>query len=280
MKNQLLLVLISITLYGCGVKESEYNLVVSQKDSLVNVVNTLKLENDMLKNGENRLVNHIRFYYDNKEYVKALSSIDSLKTYHPESMYFVENEKVIFEIERKAAVILDSIAKAKNDSVKLANINDLGAWELGEYVDNFDEPTGDKYVFSNFYGTFSNSATVGSVLRVCVITSYYDDKYNYSVKLNFDEYSNGTIETNFSDCTYTKVVNKEQRKVYTGYDYYCYYDENNNSISLRDILLEEGEYEFEFRFKYGRKYRFIIDSRGLNNALIKAGMKSLDELIN
>jgi hypothetical protein len=48
---------------------------------------------------------------------------------------------------------------------------------------------------------------------------------------------------------------------------------------LKDILTHEGSYDFIMQFKYGTEYRFTINTEHLNNALVKAGLKSIDELI-
>lgn len=41
-----------------------------------------------------------------------------------------------------------------------------GMWNVGNYVDDFGEPTKHGYVYAEVYGTFSNSATTDSKLRV------------------------------------------------------------------------------------------------------------------
>ena len=41
----------------------------------------------------------------------------------------------------------------------------FSSWEKGEYVDEFNTPTGDKYIITDCVGTFSNSATSGSKLN-------------------------------------------------------------------------------------------------------------------
>ena len=52
----------------------------------------------------------------------------------------------------------------------------FGSWSLDYYVDEFDEPTSDGYVYnySMFLGTFSNSATTDSILQVMLLADKSD----------------------------------------------------------------------------------------------------------
>lgn len=271
----LLIIVLSTLMCGCGISETKYNKVISQRDSLQLEVNKLKQDVDVLKNGEERLMNFIRLHKDNCEYVKAFDNLNNLKKYHPESPLFKEHEALFSDIEKKATIIIDSIAKAERDSIKLASINELGVWKIGNYVNDFDEPTGEHFVYSEFYGTFSNSATAGSTLRIYVTVTT-----DYGVSFRFDEYDNGTFEER-EYCNSAKVVNKKLRSVYTfesSYNYHWFRDENGKSISVDSILMKEGIYEFYYRLKYGTNYSFKIDSQYLNNALVKAGIKSIDDL--
>ena len=80
-------------------------------------------------------------------------------------------------------------------------------------------------------------------------------------------------------CEYTKIVNKELRKVYEGYDPSGGGREKDGGwVSLEDMLMNEGSYEFSVRLEYSTRYQFTINSKYLNNALVKAGLKSIDEI--
>lgn len=46
------------------------------------------------------------------------------------------------------------------------NNESYGMWNVGNYVDDFGEPTKHGYVYAEVYGTFSNSVTTDSKLRV------------------------------------------------------------------------------------------------------------------
>ena len=281
MKKLLLLFSLSIIMVACGVKQTDYNKIITQRDSLLHVIDSLIVENEELKNGEDRLINYITLHNNNNNYIDALEYLNKLRKYHPESPLLTKHQTLFSEIERKAQTKIDSIAKVRSDSIKLANINNLGVWRIGDFVNDFDEPTGNHYVYTNIYGIFSNSATAGSKLRVNVqfLSYHLDDPYDYSIKLRFDEYDNGTYER--EECTSIKVVNKESRKVFKAYEAsrYDYLEDKDGGVySTKYILTEEGIYEFEMRFKYGTVYQFSIDTKYVNNALVKAGLKRIEDL--
>lgn len=279
MKRLTSLLLLSTILFGCGVKEAEHLKVVAQRDSLQLIVNSLTERVDVLENGEERLMNFITLHNNKKNYIKAAENIEALKKYHPESQLMTKHSKLFSEIEGKAQVIKDSIDKAVRDSIKLASITELGNWDLIPYVNEFDEPTGDYLVRAEFYGAFSNSATAGSRLRIRAEVTRYSEEWDPSIDLKYDEYNNGTYED--ERVTYCRVVNKEKRKSY--YDdggWGGYTDrETKERLSLYEILKDEGVYEFNVSLKYGTKYQFTIDSRYLNNAMVKAKLISIDEFL-
>ena len=277
MKRLTSLLLLSTILFGCGVNEVEHLKVVAQRDSLQLIVNSLTERVDVLENGEERLMNFITLHNNKKNYIKAAENIEALKKHHPESQLMRKHSKLFSEIESKAQVLKDSIDKAVRDSIKLASITELGDWKIGNFVNDFDEPTGEHFVIAEFYGVFSNSATAGSRLRIrAVVTSYSDEP---SINLKYDEYNNGTYED--ERVTYCRVVNKEKRKsYYDDHGWGVYTDkETRERFYLYEMLKNEGVYEFEMNLKYGTKYQFTIDSRYLNNALVKAKLISLDEFL-
>jgi hypothetical protein len=270
------LFILTFLVIGCGVNESEYNRVKSERDSLLQVV-------DELKNGEERLLNFITMYNNNKDYIQAYKNLERLRKHHPESPLFETNKKLFSSLENKAITLIDSINKVKNDSIKLANIDELGIWEIGDFVNDFDEPTGKHFVYSNVYGHFSNSATSYDKLRIYI--RWTGDEKQYNVSLKFDEYDNGTYDIDFNynqdELQYIKIINKELRKVYTGEKYYIRErvedNSNNRIVSLKEILVNEGIYTFTLKYKHNTEYSFQIESSFLNNALIKAGLKDINE---
>lgn len=263
-------------LWGC-VKQSTHDQALRTIDSLKVANQTLIEENDELLNGEKRLIDYIELYHRNKDYVKSYEFITMLKSRHPASNYLIQKEKMVVSIERGARIMQDSIDKAREDSVKLANINELGIWEVRDVKNDFDEPTGKKYLSAYISGRFSNSATAGSPLRVWISIDSVDD-----ISVYFDEYSDWTYDN--EDISHIKVVNKEARKVYESLwldqaSFDKLYEKGGNKTKsykkLVDILADEGIYEIEVYTEYKTMYIFTINSQYLENAMLKAGMKKL-----
>lgn len=258
---------------GC-VSKSKYEKAQEEINSLKEENKKLKVINEELLNGEDRLMNYIKLYSDSNDYIKAYESLIKLKKYHPESNKLGQNNKLFTQIEKIALAKIDSIKEAKEDSLKRANINELGDWGIGNFINDFDEPTGEKYVHANFWGQFSNSATANDKLRINI--RIYGDKKNPIVDIRFDEYDNGTYED--EKIEYTKIINKKSRKKYIGErSFYSFTDiESKEGNRLIDILTKEGVYEFYMRLDYKTVYEFSINTNYLNNALIKAGLKELE----
>lgn len=258
-------------LLGC-VNKSTHQKALQTIDSLRVANQTLIEENDELLNGEKRLIDYIELHNRNNDFLKSYDFIVKLKSKHPESDYITKNEKILSVIENEARIMLDSLEKAKQDSIRRANIHELGIWKIGEYVNDFDEPTGEKYLYANVIGIFSNSATARSILGVKV--KVWNDG---SIGLYYDEYNDGTYEN--EKIRNIKIVNKEARKVYKSlWDVWnpddCLFD-NDEKMTLEEVLMKEGKYEFYITLKYNTKYQFIINSDYLENAMLKAGIKKL-----
>lgn len=148
-------------------------------------------------------------------------------------------------------------------------------WHMGDIIDKWDEPTGEHYLYADFYGAFSNSATAGSKLRIRFYAKNLTSiEYDYSYYFNFDEYNDGTYEDEEEYCEYIKVINKATGKVFLGnHPDARLEDKEGNYYMLEDIMASEGAYEIKMRSEYGTVYLFTIDTKGIDKALVKAGLK-------
>lgn len=83
-------------------------------------------------------------------------------------------------------------------------------WTEGNYVDEFNNPTGIKYMTAIFSGTFNNSATTKSKLTVVFLIDYC----SYSIKLY--EYGNSLVKNYYSkDKRYNiTILTQDNTKVY------------------------------------------------------------------
>ena len=161
-----------------------------------------------------------------------------------------------------------------------------GDWEVCDYVNDFDEPTGQKYVRQVIVGDFSNSATASSPLRVYVFL--YKSAYSWREnqvdgKMLFDEYCDGTEDFHiWGDASPakngSKIIDKPNRKAY-------YYKERvvggwrnidtDEWYGWIDILRDTSRVlNFTLKGEYRDEYRFTINTDKLNKALRDAGIVS------
>ncbi len=248
-------------------------------DSLKNENALLIAENEKLLNGEERLVNLYNMNVSKGNYLSAEENYNNLVKYHPESISINQLQKSINDVLNKAQYQRDSIAKIVNDSIRLANIDELGDWRIGEYVNDFDEPTGEHYVYQTMLGKFSNSATAGSDLLVKLIIHRESQSY-IRVDTEYDEYTNGTIDGknyNQRKNNSIKIVCHKTRKVYFNDAQRRALQENGtyNYTGMLPILKQGGNIEFRVRDDYSTVYYYTVQSDYLENALLKAGIETL-----
>lgn len=110
---------------------------------------------------------------------------------------------------KKKIAIADSIDRAKDSlslirKVKQDSINRINErlekerqkcekWYIGNYVDDFDDPTGEKFIGFKTSGSFSNSATSNSNLNVKVLV----DNNDFGIELM--EYSDNPVTYFYSE---------------------------------------------------------------------------------
>lgn len=178
--------------------------------------------------------------------------------------------------------LLITLTSCNSSSKKSSNNNFSGEyvkkdiWEIGDIVDDFDEPTGKYFVYADFFGTFCNSVTAEDILRIRLMARCLTGiEYDYDIYLQFDEYNNGTYDKDDYDDSpiSVKIINKENRSIFKGRNFYDLQDKEGKRVNLNTILIEDGIYTFEVKFKYNTFYKFHIDTKGLNQALIKAKLK-------
>lgn len=88
-------------------------------------------------------------------------------------------------------------------------------WKVGEFVDDFGDPIGEKYIYTKAEGTFSNSATLDSKLYVKIIV----DNIAY-VKISLYEYTSDNpasyILNEYAKISFKNSEGKVRKEHYTG----------------------------------------------------------------
>jgi len=276
----LLLCYISICLSGC-VGRSRLLEARITIDSLKSENVCLLKENEELLNGEERLTNQYRLNVSRGNYILAEENYHNLVKYHPGAISIEKLKESIDDVLDKAQLQRDSIQKAIKDSVKIANINELGEWKIGYFVDDFKELTGKCFVYQKIIGTFSNSATASRALLV-TIQIYKDSRNDIEIEVRHDEYMNGVIDQkNFEWEKYgaLRVVCYSTRKVYVNYRHCMVLMDidTRKYTSLLDILKMGDKIEFKVKSGYSTRYNYTVEARHLENALLKAGIETLNE---
>ena len=278
MKKILILINTLLLLISC-VGQEEHNAVVNELEKATKTIDSLTIINaeyrsqiDELLNGRDRLIGQYNSFVSSNKFIKAEEIYQTLIARHPDAD---KDIKDIYSTRKRAQEQRDSINKVQRDSIRLANINNLGDWKIGDYVDDFGDPTGEHYVYQNIIGSFSNSATSNSSLKVFVKVYRFQDRIHVDFK--YDEYCNGTIDDTY--CYKQKFVCHNLRKVFEDYGIDSYIEkglERNEANAIKDIdmLLLEDTFEATC-IEDKTKYYFTINTKYLENALIKAGILKL-----
>lgn len=275
------LIVYIILLIGC-VPKSKYDMAMARIDSLKLENNKLQCEKEELMNGESRLIDLIDYSIANKKYLNALKFINLLQEKHPQSKKIISLQSLMQIISLEAKNEQAIVEKAIADSIRLSNINELGIWEIGYYEDQFGRKTGKKFILGSTQGTFSNTATNGSPLRVdflinekgyvymqlfeydssnplkssytkkfmMIVTSIDGNNFAYELKLDSSGYLEIWTSNYFGGENIIEIYNLfKTSKLYS-----CKVWEVDNSTS---------------------KYFFKINPSYFENALLKAGIETL-----
>ena len=170
-----------------------------------------------------------------------------------------------------------------NSSKQTIETSPYGDWQICDYVNDFDEPTVEKYVCQIIQGDFSNSATASSSLRVYVYLYHdynqFSNKHSVNGKILFDEYIDGTKDFHiWRDASPakngTKIIDRPNKKAYYYEERMAFQDIETRKYSNWINILRDTSSVFNFTVKgeYQDEYRFAINSDKLNEALKDAGI--------
>lgn len=179
------------------------------------------------------------------------------------------------EAQERQRFVQDSI---EAEQARLDSINNLGIWKIEYYVDDFGDQTNHGYVSTEVNGTFSNSATTDSRLRVRFVID------TSSIRINLYEYG-GNHPIKGEGFLYFKVkgADGDTQEIQTNNDDYginrvVSYSYSDYDKILRSILYKGGEVRFKgISDRYGSpsEYNFTITNadhleKALNR-MVKSG---------
>ena len=189
---------IQILLSGCGASSTGSGSLTAEHQSLKTEHESLKTANQSLtkqvndlKFGADRIIASVQLAYSKKSYIDAKVGIKLLEEKHPESIKNGEFRKLLKTIEQEELAAEQKSLAEEKEKHRLANLQNTGMWEMGEYVDKFKEKTGEKFLINKNWiqGRFNNSATENSKLNVKLFSDtkgVYVQLYQYetSIKKN------------------------------------------------------------------------------------------------
>lgn len=178
-----------------------------------------------------------------------------------------------------AFVIVLSTGCGKQNSSQVKVEPKYGDWEICDYLNDFDEPTGKKYVRQVLMGDFSNSATASSSLRVIVFI-YKGSYRDVDGEMRFDEYCNGVQDLKIwgdaSPAKSGKFIDKANRKAFYYKRRESFRDSEDKTVwypSWIDVFrATQGTFSVTLQGEYKTEYRFVINTEKLDLALKDAGI--------
>jgi len=175
-------ILVAISIFGCGIPESEHNELKTQNSDLQAKVGLLEKQLDECQNGADKIIGKIEKLYSEKNYTEAKSNIQLLYNNFPEAPKNKEFQKLLPSIEKEIKKEEAKMAAAEKERIRLENLDNTGIWRVRFYVDDFGEPTKEGYITNTslLKGTFSNTATQNSDLNIRFLISNSSD---ISIKL-------------------------------------------------------------------------------------------------
>ena len=120
----------------------------------------------------------------------------------------------------------------------------FATWNIGDFVDDFEDPTGEHFLFTTVWGTFSNTATRKSDSPFRIIVYISDDEFPYAiVQLEPHTYDwDDPVDDFYDDSTAVIKIKDEKGDVHTFYTensedgHYWNYIQNEDAISIVDLF--------------------------------------------
>ena len=148
--------------------------------------------------------------------------------------------------------------------------NRLGLWTIEEYVNDFKEPTGQKFIFQeSTKGSFSNSATTNSELIAQILID--NDDIRIQLKRYGSSYAKDEEYIAFQVKRDNEIIDLGSHNYINNQGYINV--GKTSSSPLIDLLMKGGEVKFFGSMKNGRStYNFSFNGDKLKEALAEIGV--------
>ena len=186
-KRILILLCLPLLFNSCGIPQEDYDKLEQKNSKLTGENEKLRSELDECLNGESRLISMINMYYSKKNYKQTKINITKLAWNFPQSAKNEEYKILLESIDEKIKLEKQKEDAIEKDKIRLANINNLGGWEV--YRSKEHPQIYNKELIR---GSFSNTATEDSKLDVHFMINNYN-----SIEIKLFEYArNNPVKTN------------------------------------------------------------------------------------
>lgn len=144
-------------------------------------------------------------------------------------------------------------------------------WNVGYYIDEFDDPTGEYFIYYLTTGYYSNESTTRSPCEVRVIADVYNIAFANTISFRFDihEDSFSTPVRTFNDDSVARYAFKDDAGNVTriwNYDYGWDYIEPEDSTTLYSIISGSSVTKVSLSIENTR-YSFEISNDGFAEAV-------------
>lgn len=230
---------------SCGVPQTDYDILKSEKDQLLKENEKLKIDLDDCQFGAEKIIGIVEKAYSEKNHAIARENIQMLSERHPESPKNLEFKNLLVLIEKEELEEQKRKEASEKERIRLENINNTGMWTVSYYVDDFGEATKEGYIRNTelISGTFSNTATQNSELNVKFLISNSSD-----ISIMLYEYAgNNPVKAYSSESYQVLIQDKDGERLKlraTNYSDRISFDKNA-SRQVHNILMKGGSIKFK-----------------------------------
>lgn len=116
-----------------------------------------------------------------------------------------ETEKVKETTEIQETTEIEETTEIKETTAETEEAvvpEEIVYWNIGNFVDEFGDPTGNRFMYGVFQGSYSNIYTTDAYLEVRILYDYKNEIFNFGL------YENGTQKATYSKNSEMKLLYK------------------------------------------------------------------------
>lgn len=152
----------------------------------------------------------------------------------------------------------------------MLSVVSFGEWKTGDFVDDFGDPTGEKYISFITDGSTNNSAIQNGKAKIKILISDEGDvrissrSYNWSNTPEKDQSIGSLLKTDKGDII---------KYFYLDYNGWMFderkFQNKLNDTDMINLLKKHKTLKVKIKYKYDKEYNFVIDCNGFTKAYNK-----------